>query len=332
MTSSAPNRTNASIAVIIVNWNGGELLARCLRALEAQTVRPKRIFVVDNASSDGSCDHISKDFPDVTLVQLDKNTGFAAGNNIAAWKAEDCDWIALLNPDAFAEPQWLEALIQAADKHPEYAFFGSRMLMADTPELLDGVGDVYHVSGLVWREGHGTQAAGAHLEEKEIFSPCGAAAMYKRSAFVESDGFDEDYFCYVEDVDLGFRLRLLGYRCLYVPESVVRHKGSALTGKRSDFSIYHGHRNLVWTFVKNFPGIWFWIYLPLHIAVNFAALFWFSVSGNVRPIWSAKIDALKGLSKARGKRSTIQRRARIRFADLKTLMATGLRSFFGRRH
>jgi GT2 family glycosyltransferase len=327
-----PRQNYASVAVIIVNWNAGELLMRCLRALEAQTVRPKKIFVVDNASSDGSCDHIARDFPNVTLVQLDKNMGFAAGNNIAARKADGCDWIALLNPDAFAEPEWMEALVRAAERHPEYAFFGSRMLMADMSELLDGVGDVYHVSGLVWREGHGVQAAGAYLEEREIFSPCGAAAMYKRPVFIEADGFDEDYFCYVEDVDLGFRLRLLGHRCLYVPESVVFHKGSALTGKRSDFSIYHGHRNLVWTFVKNFPGSWLWIYLPLHVAMNFAALFWFSVSGNVKPIWNAKIDALKGLSKAWAKRSAIQRRARVRFAGLKILMATGLRSLLSRRH
>src|SRR5208282_3622948 len=331
MTSSELHRADASVAVIIVNWNGGELLARCLRALEAQTVRPKRIFVVDNASRDGSCDRIAKDFPNVTLMRLDKNTGFAAGNNIAARQASDCDWIAPLNPDAFAEPRWLEALIQAADKHPEYASFGSRMLMADTPELLDGVGDIYHVSGLVWREGHGVPASGAHLEEREIFSPCGAAAMYKRPAFVEADGFDEDYFCYVEDVDLGFRLRLLGHRCLYVPESVVLHKGSALTGKRSDFSIYYGHRNLVWTYVKNFPGIWFWIYLPLHMAMNLAALLWFSVSGHAKPIWSAKIDALRGIPKAWRKRSAIQQRARVRFTDVKKLMATGLRSYMNRR-
>jgi GT2 family glycosyltransferase len=323
---------HASVAVIIVNWNGGELIVRCLRALAAQTMQPKRIFVVDNASSDDSCDRIAADFPNVTLIRLATNTGFAAGNNIAARQASDCDWIALLNPDAFAEPKWMEALVRAAENHPEYAFFGSRMLMADMPELLDGVGDIYHVSGLVWREGHGAQATGKYLEEREIFSPCGAAAMYKKTAFIEADGFDEDYFCYVEDVDLGFRLRLLGHRCLYVPESVVLHKGSALTGKRSDFSIYYGHRNLVWTFVKNFPSIWFWIYLPLHVAMNFAALLWFSVSGNVKPIWSAKIDALRGLSKAWGKRSTIQRRARVRFAGLKTLMASGLRSFLGRHH
>ncbi|HUO43450.1 MAG TPA: glycosyltransferase family 2 protein [Burkholderiales bacterium] len=331
MMSSQPAKPAASVAVVVVNWNGGELLARCLRALAAQTVQPKKILVVDNASSDGSCERVAENFPQVILLRQEKNLGFAAGNNVAVRAAGDCDWIALINPDAFAEPGWLEALLTAAHEHPECSFFGSRMLMADAPELLDGVGDVYHISGLVWREGHGTPATGAYREEKEIFSPCGAAAMYKRAAFVEAGGFDEDYFCYVEDVDLGFRLRLLGHRCLYVPQSVVLHKGSALTGKRSDFSIYYGHRNLVWTFVKNFPGGWFWIYLPLHLAMNFAALLWFSLAGHAKPIWRAKLDALKGLSGIWSKRRFIQRGKRIQFARIKSLMATRLRDIVNRR-
>ncbi len=316
----------ASAAVIIVNWNGGELLQRCLRALQQQTVRPHKIIVVDNASHDGSCDRLATDFPEVTLLKSEKNLGFAAGNNLGARHAENCEWLVLLNPDAFAEPDWLAALISAAAQHPEYDFFGSRMLMADAPQRLDGVGDVYHVSGLVWRKGHGAAAAGAYLEPGEIFSPCAAAAMYRRTAFVEAGGFDEDYFCYVEDVDLGFRLRLLGYRCLYVPASVVQHKGSALTGKRSSFSIYFGHRNLVWTFVKNFPGGAFWRYLPLHLVMNLATLLLLTLSGSGRPALKAKTNALRGLGRAWEKRKIIQRQARIGYAEIAPLLARGLRS------
>jgi GT2 family glycosyltransferase len=103
---------------------------------------------------------------------------------------------------------------------------------------------------------HGTPASALKGSECEIFSPCAAAALYRRSALLEVGGFDEDFFCYVEDVDLGFRLRLAGYRCLYVPLSVAHHIGSGTTGgKNSDFSVYHGHRNLVWAFVKNMPGV-----------------------------------------------------------------------------
>jgi GT2 family glycosyltransferase len=318
-----------SVAVIIVNWNGGELVTRCLRGIRRQTLNPTKIFVVDNASSDGSCETIAAGFPEVTLIPVGENIGFAAANNLAARRAEDCDWIALLNPDAFPEPTWLEQLIAAARDHPEFTFFSSRMLMADDPTRLDGVGDAYHVSGLVWREGHGSPAPGNFLDEREIFSPCAAAALYRRSMFLEAGGFDEDYFCYMEDVDLGFRLRLRGHRCLYVPDAVILHKGSALTGRRSDFSIYYGHRNLVWTYVKNFPGVWFWLYLPLHILLNMLTPFAF-LRGGFGTACKAKIDAMRGLPQAWRKRQEIQAHARVGFGYLRPLMAKGLRPIFAR--
>ena len=321
-----PDRAAAAaggVAVIIVNWNAGALLARCLDHLSRQTLPPRRVYVVDNASSDGSCDRLAVEFPHVELIRAERNLGFAAANNLAAKRAEGCDWIALLNPDAFPAPGWLEALMRAAARRPEFSFFGSRMLMADEPTRLDGVGDAYHVSGLVWREGHGAPAPGNYVEEREIFSPCAAAALYRREAFLGAGGFDEDYFCYVEDVDLGFRLRLFGHRCLYVPDSVVAHKGSALTGRRSDFSIYHGHRNLVWTFVKNFPGPWLWVYLPLHLVLNLATPFAF-VRGGFMAALKAKFDALRGLPQAWRKRREIQRRARAGYREIRPHMVTGL--------
>ena len=311
------------VSIIVVNWNAGELLTRCLQALARQTLQPRQIYVVDNASCDGSCDRIPTDFPDVTLIRLDQNIGFAAANNLAVRRADDCEWIALLNPDAFPEPKWLEALMDAAARHPEYSFFGSRMLMADSPDLLDGVGDVYHVSGLHWREGHGQRARRNYLHEREIFAPCAAAALYSRDVFLEAGGFDEDYFCYAEDIDLGFRLRLLGYRCLYVPDAVVHHKGSASTGTRSDFSTYHGHRNLVWTYVKNMPGPLFWLYLPLHMAVNAVSIVWFSVKGRWRVILKAKWDAIKGLRVMWRKRKEIQARRVVSAWEIRKMMEKG---------
>ena len=126
--------------------------------------------------------------------------------------------------------------------------------------------------------------------------------------FKSKGGFDEDYFCYVEDVDLGFRLRLAGYRCLYVPQSVAHHVGSGTTGgQHSDFSTYHGHRNLVWTFVKDMPGLLFWLLLPLHVMLNLASLIWFALRGRGGVILRAKRDALLGLPKMWRKRQQIQK-------------------------
>lgn len=326
--SSAPHRAAAAaagIAVIIVNWNAGALLARCLEHLSRQTLPPRRVYVVDNASSDGSCDRLAVEFPHVELIRAERNLGFAAANNLAAKRAERCDWIALLNPDAFPAPGWLEALMHAAARRPEFSFFGSRMLMADEPARLDGVGDAYHVSGLVWREGHGAPAKEAFLDAREIFSPCAAAALYQRNAFLETGGFDEDYFCYVEDVDLGFRLRLQGHRCLYVPDAVVLHKGSGLTGRHSDFSIYHGHRNLTWTFIKNVPAPWLWLLLPLHVVACVLSVVWFALQGNGGAIWRSKVDAVRGLGRMCAKRRSIQAARTVGFRDLLPLMHFGLR-------
>ena len=295
------------VAVVVVNWNGQQFLDRCLSTLLAQTVKPYEIIFVDNASSDASLDVVRR-YPSVRVLAQTENLGFARGNNVAITEAAaGSEWIALINPDAFPDPHWLEALLWAARDNPAYDVFGSKLVKAADLAVLDGVGDVYHMSGLVWRERHGVPQQEGDLVAREIFSPCAAAALYRRQALVDAGGFDEDYFCYVEDVDLGFRLRLAGHKAMYVPDAVVHHVGSATTGgKHSDFSVYHGHRNLVWTYVKDMPGILFWLLLPLHVAMNLVTLMVFALRGQGRVILRAKWDAIKGLPKMWRKRQTIQ--------------------------
>lgn len=298
----------AKITVVIVNWNGERFLERCLSALLTQTVAPHEIILVDNASSDASLD-IARRFPTVRLLAQKENLGFARGNNLAIRVVSaESQWIVLLNPDAFAEPRWLEALLAVAQANPGFDFFGSKLVTAADQAVLDGTGDAYHLSGLVWRTAHGVPVLALGESECEIFSPCAAAALYRRSVFEKVGGFDEDFFCYVEDVDLGFRLRLAGYRCLYVPQSVAHHVGSGTTGgQHSDFSTYYGHRNLVWTFVKNMPGVLFWLLLPMHVALNLVSILWFVLRGQGAVILRAKRDALLGLPKMWRKRQQIQK-------------------------
>lgn len=293
--------------MVVVNWNGERFLERCLTALLNQTTKPHEIILLDNASTDGSIE-IARQFPAVRVVALGQNTGFARGNNLAIEAASaESEWIALLNPDAFAESRWLEALLAAAESNSEFDVFGSKLINATDTTLLDGIGDAYHISGLAWRTAHGVSASTRGDSACEIFSPCAAAALYQRKALLEVGVFDEDFFCYVEDVDLGFRLRLAGYRCLYVPQSVVHHVGSGTTGgQHSDFSVYHGHRNLVWTFVKDMPGALFWLLLPLHVLLNLVSMVWFTLRGQGGVIWRAKRDALLGLPKMWRKRKQVQ--------------------------
>jgi GT2 family glycosyltransferase len=312
------------VAVIVVNFNGGATLARCLGSIKNQSLRPARVIVVDNASSDRSAANAALTFPEFTFLELTENLGFAAANNHAAKIADDCDWLALLNPDACAAPNWLENLYAAARRNPEFDFFGARMLMTVNPSYLDGVGDVYHVSGAHWRCGHGEVGAARYLEIVEIFAPCAAAALYRRDPFVKVGGFDESFFCYAEDVDLGFRLQLKGHRCLYVPEAVVEHVGSAITGRRSDFAVYHGHRNLVWVYSKNMPWPLFWLYLPQHILLNLISLVWFSLHGQARVIFKSKWDALKGLPRILRESRQVQASRRVSAWELRRVMAKGL--------
>ncbi|KAB2929764.1 MAG: glycosyltransferase family 2 protein [Candidatus Contendobacter sp.] len=320
----------AGVAVIIVNFNSGVLLGQCLRHLRAQTRCPERVIVVDNASHDGSADRLERDYPGVEVIRLDRNQGFAAANNLAARWADEVEWLALLNPDAFPEPEWLERLLAAAATYPDCASFGARLLDAGDPDHLDGTGDVYHVSGLAWRRDHGRPVAVGASEAGEIFSPCAAAALYRREAFFEAGGFDEDYFCYFEDVDLGFRLRLLGYGCQYAPAAVVRHVGSAVTGRRSRFSLYHGHRNLVWTWCKNMPGPLFWLYLPQHLLLNLGALLWFALHGQGLTLLRAKWDALRGLPRCWRWRNAIQSRRCVSSWSLRRAMSRGLLALYRR--
>ncbi len=277
-------------------------------------------MIIDNGSTDGRVLQLQEKYPDLqlTINRLDANLGFASANNIGARLA--CGkWIALLNADAFPEPDWLERFLEAAEMHP-HAFFTSRQIQAGDPICLDGEGDNYHVSGYAWRKNYGRPVYPVqHLED--VFSACGAAALYPRQEFLNAGGFDEDYFSYHEDVDLGFRLRLRGLTCMLVPQAIVHHVGSGSTGKRSDFSVYYGHRNLVWTYFKDMPSVLFWLYLPLHIFVNFFFLIYFTLKGQGHTIWRAKWDALRGLPMMVKKRHEVQLQRKVTVVEIHRVMS-----------
>ena len=313
------------VAVIVVNYNGGSIVERCVEALGEQTLAPHRVIVVDNASTDGSPDAIAARFPEVELVRLDENVGFAAANNLAARRADDCDWLALLNPDAFPEPRWLEELVRAADENPDYTFFASRLVRANAPEL-DGTGDVYHVSGMAWRRDEGEPATAVRAAD-EVFSACAAAALYRRDVFLAAGGFDASFFCYYEDTDLAFRLRLAGHRCLYVPDAIVRHVGFGSSGELSEFTIYHSHRNSVWTYARNMPSPLLWVYLPQHLLVNAVDVASAALRGRAAAAGRAKRDAVCGLPRVLAERRRLQRARVVGAWELRRQMARGLEPY-----
>jgi GT2 family glycosyltransferase len=312
-------------SIIIIAWNSKDVLYTCLAKLKQQVGRQFEIVIIDNGSSDGTLEDIQLIWPSLVfnIRRFEENKGFAVSNNIGAHLAGG-KWIILLNADAFPESDWLEQLLHAAEQNPQYSMFSSRQLQYNIPDRLDGSGDAYHISGLAWRNYYNYPSNGYGLEQKEVFSPCAAAALYSREEFLKVGGFDEDYFSYFEDVDLGFRLRLSGAKCLYVPEAVVRHVGSASTGKRSDFSVYYGYRNMIWTFVKNMPFPYFWIFLPIHVSTVLFFFIYLTIRGQGSAISRAIFDALRGLPKALAKRKLIQKDIKIKPQDLLKVMSIGL--------
>jgi GT2 family glycosyltransferase len=319
------------VTVVIVNYNSGQWLGRCLDGLDLQTCRPAAVIVVDNDSSDDSMKAVRGRRLDIRPVYLKRNVGFAAANNYAINSIRHGEWVALLNPDAIPAPDWLEQLSGYAKAHPEYAAIGSRMIDAANPQRLDGIGDAYHASGLAWRLGHRLPVTAIDDIREPCFSPCAAAALYSLGAFREVGGFEESFFCYYEDVDLGFRLRLAGYECTTRLEAIVQHAGSGTTSRRSDFSVYQGHRNMIGTFIRNMPGYLFWLYLPQHILLNILFIFMGMFRGQGMLIAKAKLDGMRNLPRALGQRRRIQKLREADAATIRGALASSVFSWFRTR-
>jgi GT2 family glycosyltransferase len=294
------------VSVIIVNWNGRSFIGKCLEALRHQNYRNFSVVLVDNASSDGSADFVRTNFPEVQILLQDHNTGFARANNLAL-KSITTPYAALLNNDAIADPEWLSSLVGALDEHPEAGFAATKMLLCDHPCTIDRVGDAYCRSGTAELRGRGEASCNYHMHEW-VFGACAGAALYRMEMLKDIGLFDEDFFLLYEDVDLSFRAQLRGYKCIYVPEAIVYHLCGKTIVPDSPTSIFYSHRNLEWVYLKNMPARLIIRSIVLHIAYDFAAFAYFSLSGNMRSILKAKFSALRNFPTMLRKRRFIQER------------------------
>ncbi len=305
-------------SIVILFWNNEKYIGKCLQSLKNQTYKNFEIILINNGSDQPLPPNLEISSHNVKSIKLIKNIGFAAGNNYGA-KIAKGKYLITLNADAFPEPDWLEKINSAIEKYPDCSF-ASKLVMADDPKKLDGTGDVYHFTGLVWRKNYNHLIENVKLKEGEVFSACGAAAVYPKYAFDKVGGFDSDFFAYVEDVDLGFRLRLAGYRCIFLPEAVVHHVGSGSTEKRSDFSVYNGQRNLVWTFFKNMPAILFWLLLPIHLLINVLAIFVNLFRNQGKITIKAKLDAILSIDQIINKRKYIMTNRVVRIYEIQKII------------
>lgn len=293
-------------SVIIVNYNGGQYLQGAVDSLAAQTFADFELLIVDNASQDGSVKAL--DISGISRVEVlheCENHGFARGNNIGARRATG-QWLALLNPDAVASPDWLENIAGAIARHPGTTMFASLQRSLEDDDILDGIGDCYLGFGIPWRGGFGRPASEIPAEGT-CFSPCGAGAVYHRETYLAHGGFDEDFFCFGEDTDLAFRMRLQGERCVFLPTAEIRHAGGGVSGRSSHFSVWHGARNRLWTYVKSMPGWSFWATLPCHLALTALILLRGLMTGRFISTWKGFWAGFRGLGPVWQKRRQIQK-------------------------
>jgi GT2 family glycosyltransferase len=303
------------IDIIIPNYNGASLLPGCLDALRAQTRRDFLVTVVDDGSSDESLDLLARDYPEVHVLALRPNRRLAAAIN-AALHETHAELVVLLNNDTEAHPRWLEHLIGALERYPQYAFAASKLLLFDRRDTIHSTGDYYGPDGIPGSRGVWERDQGQYDTLAEVFGPCAAAAAYRRAALdllaVEGQVFDEDLIMYCEDVDLNLRARHHGLRTLFVPTAVVYHQLSA-TGGGALASYYCG-RNFPLVWIKNTPPPaarqhW-WRMLGAQLGYTLHAL-WHSREPAARARLRGQYDALRLLPRFWRKRRLLRQPARL---------------------
>ena len=235
-------------------------------------------MVVDNGSDDGSPDVVLEEFSReaafrVQLIRNPGNAGFCAANN-QAFAASESEFIALLNNDAEAEPGWLEALTSAFEGRPDVGMAASKILVHEDPGRIDKAGHLIYLDGQNRGRGTGEIDCGQYDRMEEVLWPDGCAAMYRRAMLDQIGGFDEDFFAYADDAELGLRARIAGWNCLYVPTAVVRHHRGSTLGVRSARRIELIERNRVLLAVKLFPGSLLWLNGGYYLARILAGAWW----------------------------------------------------------
>lgn len=250
------------IYVVIPNWNGADMIAESLLSLQKQSLKAS-IIVVDNGSVDESVSIIETRFPDVQLIKLPQNTGFAGGVNtgIRAALEQGAEAVALFNNDAAADQDWLKQLVDTMDSDQKIGIVSCKQLRTDKKHI-DSTGDFYSVWGMPFPRGRNQADTGQFDQTEALFSAPAGATLYRAELFKDIGLFDEEFFAYYEDVDMSFRAQLAGWKIMYQPRAEVYHAVSATGSKLGSFTRYHATKNFYLLYAKNMPGSLYWKYLP----------------------------------------------------------------------
>jgi GT2 family glycosyltransferase len=261
------------ISIVLPNYNGARFIESCLRSLQSQTYTKIEIVVVDNASKDQSAEIIRAVAPEAILLREAHNLGFAGGAN-AGIRACHGEWIAILNNDTEAAEDWLAECINAMQRQPDATFLAGRILEFSDRGRLFSAGDCYLRAGIGYRRGQERRDCEEFQRECEIFAASGCASLFRRTVLEEMNGYDEDFFAYLEDVDLGLRLQAAGYRGYYVPQAKVYHHGAGTSGGEfSPLAVRLRTRNSLLLLLKSVPAMIALRCLPMIFAAQASWLF-----------------------------------------------------------
>ena len=239
------------VSVVVLNWNGREVVERCLQSLQGQTYQPLEIIVVDNASTDDSADLVKKRFSNVKMIVNERNLGFGGGNNVGI-RASQGRYIMMLNNDTRLDPACIEELKRSLEKDQRYGACASKILLEYEDNLIDAAGIVVCPDGLSIGRGR-LEKGDQYDEETDVFFASDCACLYRREMLEDIGLYDEDFFAYADETDMGWRAQLAGWKCIYNPKAVVYHFHSASAGTYSPFKAYLVERNRIWVAVKSFP-------------------------------------------------------------------------------
>lgn len=314
------------ISVVIPNWNGASFLPVCLDSLKTQSFKDFETIIVDNGSTDNSKKLLASKYKWARVVALEKNEGFAGGCNRGI-SASRGSWVVLMNNDTEAHKDWLKNIAAAIKHKPEYSFFATKILIFSKREILDGTGDFISRSLFVFRYGQFDTDRGQYDDLGEIFSPCGASAVYKKAMLDDIGLLDEDFFAYLEDIELGMRAHIAGYKGFFIPDSVIYHIGGASTDseKMSPWVYKQNIRNMFLILFKDIPFSVFLLCIPSMIFWHAAHVFY--VIRRRRELFKyyfiAFFESLKLFRKIRKKRRGILRRRAASNMELFRLLSRG---------
>lgn len=306
------------ISVIIPNWNGRNLLDTCLSSLRRQTYRDFEIIVVDNGSIDDSIQFLESSYQEVKILRLEVNRGFCVAVNCGIKLARG-KYIALLNNDTETDTAWLAELVKALNENPAVGFCASKMINFFKRNIIDDAGDLLSYYGHT--VGRNEVDTGQYDQPRFIFSACAGAAIYRREIFQKVGFFDEDFFAYYEDVDLGMRAQLMGYKCLFVPTAIVYHMIQATSSRMPAKRFIWMQRNIICVHLKNMPlKLLIKIITPFFILHTYSSFLYLVKTKDIGTLVKMYCSTIKILPSTIRKRRNIQKKITVPISYIKSII------------